>query len=100
MLYTRSMALTTGQSPQDILNAIAGKSGLSEQVVLNQAGGYSDYLHSPQEVVNLKAGRTATALSYQAALAANLGYSGLSVEDMLLKAYKGSVTMSKIISGS
>jgi len=55
---------------------------------------------APQEVVNLKAGRAANALSYQDALAANLGYKGLSVQDMLLKAYGASTTMSKIISGS
>jgi hypothetical protein len=90
--------LLTGNSPQCIYNAIGNTVGLTEQVALNRAGGFPDNLYSPQEVINISAGRTGTALTYQAALKANLGYSGPgSIQEILLWALAQGKTMAQII---
>lgn len=89
-----------GQSPQQILQAITGTTG-TEQVLLNRQLGVSDNFYSPQEAVNIGAGRTKYALTYQQALKANTGFTGVgSVQDILLYAYNNSLTMSRIVTGS
>lgn len=98
-LYTIIMANPLfGNAPQQILQAISGKVG-TEQALLNQQAGFTDNQYSPQETVNLAAGRTKYALTYQQALAANTGLTG-SVQTILMGAYTGSLTMSKIVTGS
>lgn len=87
-----------GQSPQQILQSISGVNA-TEQVILNRQAGFGDNQYSPQECVNLAAGRTKYALTYQQALAANTGLTG-SVQTILMGAYSGSLTMSKIVTGS
>lgn len=90
----------SGNAPQQILQAISGVNA-SEQVILNRQGGFGDYQYAPQETVNLGAGRTKYALTYQQALAKNVGFTGVgSIQDILMFAYNGSITMSKIVTGS
>jgi len=93
-------AVLTGNSPQSIYNAIGNTVGLTEQVALNRAAGYGDNQYSPQATVNLATSRTAHALTYQAALAKNVGYSGKgSVQEILLWALANNKTMSTIVTG-
>lgn len=87
----------TGNSPQQILEAISGVAA-PEQVILNRAAGYGDYQYPPQATVNLPAGRGAYVLTYQQALAKNINYPGVgSTQDILMYAYNNNVPMSTII---
>lgn len=88
----------TGNAPQQILQAISGVNA-TEQVILNRAiGAPTDNYYTPQEVVNLGAGRTKYALTYQQALKANTGFTGVgSVQDILMYAYNNSLSMATII---
>lgn len=86
-----------GNSPQQILEAISGISA-PEQVILNRSASYTDYQYPPQSVVNLKAGRTENALTYQQALAQNVGFTGAgSTQDILMFAYNNNISMATII---
>lgn len=94
------MAALFGNSPQQILQAISGVNA-TEQVILNRQGGFGDNQYAPQETVNLGAGRTKYALTYQQALKTNTGFTGNgSIQDILMFAYNTSLTMSKIVTGS
>lgn len=87
----------SGNSPQQILEAISGVVA-PEQVILNRAGGFTDYQYPAQAVVNIKAGRTPYALTYQKALATNVGFVGQgSTQDILMFAYNNNITMATII---
>lgn len=87
----------TGNSPQQILEAISGISA-PEQVILNRSAGYTDYQYPPQSVVNLGAGRGQNAMTYQQALKANTGFVGAgSTQDILMFAYNNGITMATII---
>lgn len=90
----------TGNAPQQILKAVTGTTG-TEQALLNRQLGVSDNFYTPQEAVNVGAGRAKYALTYQQALKVNTGFTGVgSVQDILMFAYNGSLTMSKIVTGS
>lgn len=89
-----------GTAPQDILQSISQVTAPT-QVILNRQAGFSDYQYPEQAVVNLKAGRTANALTFQQALAKNVGYTGTgTIADILMFAYTQGLTMSKIVTGS
>lgn len=101
LVYTEIMSNPLyGTAPQDYLQAISGITAPT-QVILNRQGGFSDYQYPEQVVVNLKAGRTANALTFQQALAKNTGYTGTGpTADILKFAYTQGLTMSKIVTGS
>lgn len=89
-----------GTAVQDYLQAISQVTAPT-QVILNRQAGFKDYQYPEQAVVNIAAGRTANALTFQQALAKNTGYTGTgTTADILKFAYSGSLTMSKIVTGS
>lgn len=99
--YTKTMAsLIYGTSEQAILQAIAATPGIPTQVILNRAAGYGDYAFPPQSTLNKRAGRNENALTYQKALATNVGYTGTgTVQDILLFANTNGKTLSTIVTG-
>lgn len=87
----------TGNSPQQILEAISGVNA-PMQVILNRAGGSSDYQYTEQAAVNVPAGRSSNALTFQQALAKNCGFTiPGSTQDILMFAYNTGLSMATII---
>ena len=82
------------------LRAISGVQATA-QVIINRQLSTPDNYYTVQEGLNVGAGRGWNALSTQAALKANTGYTGNgSIQDILAFALAGSLTMSKIVTGS
>lgn len=87
----------TGNSPQQILEAISGVNA-PYQVILNRAAGFTDYQYPAQAVLNIPSGRSPYALTEQQALARNCSFTGAgSIQDILMFAYNNSLSMATII---
>lgn len=83
------------------LRAISGVNATAQVILNRQLGAPSDNFYTTQGALNVGAGRAVNALGIQDALKLNTGYTGSgSIQDILQFALAGSLTMSKIVTGS
>lgn len=89
------------QSLDGYLRSISGVNATAQAILNRQLGSPSDNWLTTQAALNTGAGRTANALGIQDALRTNTGYVGIgSIEAIMAFAVAGSLTMSKIVTGS
>lgn len=94
------MAALVDQSLDGYLRAISGVNATAQVIINRQLGSPSDNWLTTQAGLNIGAGRTANALSTEAALQANTGFVGQgSIQAIMAFALVGSLTMSKIVTG-
>lgn len=89
------------QSLDGYLRAISGVNATAQVILNRQLAAPSDNYYTVQAALNVGAGRSMNALSTQAALKANTGFTGQgSIQDIMAYAFTNSLTMSKIVTGS
>lgn len=88
------------QSLDGYLRAISTVNATAQVILNRQISAPSDNYYTVQAALNIGAGRSMNALSTQAALKANTGFTGQgSIQDILAYALANNLTMSKITIG-
>lgn len=95
------MSALVDQSLDGYLRAISGVNATAQVIINRQLSAPSDNYYTVQEGLNVGAGRGLSGLSTQVALKTNTGFTGQgSIQAICAFALAGSLTMSKIVTGS